>query len=179
MTGQVVATNVPEPIMNPSIRSFCRVGVVALLGIGALTGRAAFADTNVVSEKSWVIDGTDDLATNASSMTVSLKGHAVGAFTELAFSYNIEGTNVVPVCVIKGSGEIQMALPYGPFGGSFFLTGYWDCNAGYVPTMAISDLDIRLKGGKAPMVLLKGKISNGVSMAAKDFQLMMFARSRS
>jgi hypothetical protein len=161
--------------MNPSFRSFCRVGVVALLGIGALTGRAALADTNVVSEKSWVIDGTDDLATNASSIAVTVKDQAVGAFTELAFSYNIDGTNVVPVCVIKGSGEIQMALPYGPFGGSFFLTGYWDCNAGYVPTMAISDLDIRLKGGKAPMVMMKGKISNGISMAAKDFQLMMFA----
>ena len=161
--------------MNPSFRSFCRTGVVALLGIGALTGRAAFGDTNLVSEKSWVIDGTDDLATNASSMAVSLKGHEVGTFTELLFSYNIDGTNVVPVCVIKGSGEIQMALPYGPFGGSFFLTGYWDCNAGYVPTMAISDLDIRLKGGKAPMVLLKGEISNQVSMAAKDFQVMMFA----
>jgi hypothetical protein len=30
-----------------------------------------------------------------------------------------------------------------------------------------------LKGGKAPALVLKGKISNGVSMAAKDFELMM------
>jgi hypothetical protein len=94
-------------------------------------------------------------------------------FSELAFSYNIDGTNVVPVGVVKGSGEIQMAVPNGPFGGSFFLTGYWDCDAGYVPTMVMSNLDIRLKGGKAPALVLKGKISNGVSMAAKDFELMM------
>lgn len=162
-------------MMNSSFRSFYRASVVALLGISALTCRAAFADTNVVSEKSWVIDGTDDPATNASSMAVSLKKHAVGAFTELVFSYNIDGTNVVPVCVVKGSGEIQMAVPHGPFGGSFFLTGYWDCDAGYVPTMLISNLDIRLKGGKAPMVLLKGKISNQLSMASKNFEMMVFA----
>ncbi len=160
--------------MNPSFRSSCRVGVIALVGIGAMAACAAFADTNVVNEKFWVVDGTDDLATNASSITVSTNGYAVGAFTELAFSYNIDGTNVVPVGVVKGSGEIQMAVPYGPFGGSFFLTGYWDCNAGYVPTMVISNLDIRLKGGKAPTVLMKGKIFNGVSMAAKDFQMMVF-----
>src|SRR5579859_7289326 len=139
-------------MMNPSFRNFCSAGVMALVGIGAMTGRAAFADTNVVNERFWVIDGTDDSATNASSIAVSVDRHAMGAFTELAFSYNIDGTNVVPVCVVKGSGEIQMAVPFGPFGGSFFLTGYWDCDAGYVPTMVISNLDIRLKGGRAPMV---------------------------
>jgi hypothetical protein len=161
-------------MMNPSFRSFCRAGVMALVGISAMTGRAAFADTNLVNQKFWVIDGTDDSATNASSIAVTVNGHAMGGFTELAFSYNVGGTNLVPVGVVKGSGEIQMALPAGPFGGSFFLTGYWDCDAGYVPSMMISNLDIRLKGGRAPAVVLKGKISNGVSMAAKDFQLVMF-----
>ncbi|MGA2605613.1 MAG: hypothetical protein ABSG14_15450 [Verrucomicrobiia bacterium] len=159
--------------MNRCFRSFCRVAAIALVGIGAMAGGAAFADTNVVNEKFWVVEGTDDSATNASSIAVSLKGQAVGMFSELAFSYNIDGTNVVPVGVVKGSGEIQMAVPNGPFGGSFFLTGYWDCDAGYVPTMVMSNLDIRLKGGKAPALVLKGKISNGVSMAAKDFELMM------
>jgi hypothetical protein len=166
-------TNVGEPFMNRCFRSFCRVAAVALAGTGAMAGGAALADTSVVNEKFWVVDGTDDSATNANSMAVSLKGQAVGAFSELAFSYNIDGTNVVPVGVVKGSGEIQMAVPNGPFGGSFFLTGYWDCDAGYVPTMVISNLDFRLKGGKAPALVLKGKISNGVSMAAKDFQLIM------
>ena len=146
--------------MNRSFRSFCRVGVIALVGIGAMTGRAAFADTNLVTEKSWVINGTDDPATNASSIAVTVNGHAMGAFTELAFSYNIQGTNVVPVGVVKGSGEIQMAVPFGPFGGSFFLTSYWDCDAGYVPAMTISNLDIRLKGGKTPVVEMKGQISD-------------------
>ena len=160
--------------MNYSFRSFCHVVVMALVGIGVMTGRAAFADTNVVNEKSWVIDGTDDPATNASSIAVSWKKQAVGAFTELAFSYNIDGTNVVPVCVIKGSGEIQMALPFSPFGGSFFLTGYWDCDAGYVPTMVISNLEIQLKGGKKAMVELKGQISNQLSMASKNFEMMLF-----
>jgi hypothetical protein len=159
--------------MNRSFRSFCRGGVIALVGIGALTGRATVADTILVNQKFWVVDGTDDSATNASSITVTVDGQAMGAFTELAFSYNIDGTNVVPVGVVKGSGEIQMAVPYGPFGGSFFLTGYWDCDAGYVPTMTIGNLDIRLKGGKTPVVEMKGQISNQVSMSAKDFELIM------
>ena len=159
--------------MKCCFRDFYRVGVISLAGIGAMAGMAAFADTNLVNEKFWVVDGTDDLATNASSITVTTNGQAAGAFSELAFSYNIEGTNFAPVAVVKGSGEIQMAVPNGPFGGSFFLTGYWDCDAGYVPTMVISNLDIRLKGGRAPVVEMKGKISNLVSMAAKDFQLIM------
>lgn len=159
--------------MNYSFRSFRRVAVIALVGIGAMVSRPADADTNLVNEKFWVIDGTDDLATNASGITVTVNGQAMGAFTELAFSYNIDGTNVVPVGVVKGSGEIQMAVPTGPFGGSFFLTGYWDCDAGYVPTMLITNLDIRLKGGKTPVVEMKGQISNQVSMWAKDFELTM------
>ena len=166
-------TNVDALFMKSCFRDFYRVGVISLAGIGVMAGQAAFADTNLVNEKFWVVDGTDDLATNASSMTVTTNGQAVGAFSELAFSYNIDGTNVVPVGVVKGSGEIQMAVPFGPFGGSFFLTGYWDCDAGYVPTMVISNLDIRLKGGRAPVVEMKGKISNLVSMEAKDFQLIM------
>jgi hypothetical protein len=151
------------------------VGVVVLLGIGAVMSRSSYADTNLVNEKFWVVTGTDDLATNASSISVSVKKHAMGSFSELAFSYNTQGTNVLPVCVVKGSGEIKMAVPTGPFGGSFFLTSYWDCNAGFVPAMVISNLDIRLKGGKAPSLDLRGKISNGVSMAAKDFELRVFA----
>ncbi|MGD1020660.1 MAG: hypothetical protein ABSA12_15200 [Verrucomicrobiia bacterium] len=161
--------------MNCNFRSFRRVVVIALVGIGVMARHTAFADTNLVNQKFWVINGTDDLATNASSIVVTVNGHAMGAFTELAFSYNIDGTNVAPVGVIKGSGEIQMAVPYGPFGGSFFLTGYWDCDAGYVPTMSISNLDIRLKGGRTPVVEMKGQISNPVSMSAKDFELIVFA----
>jgi hypothetical protein len=160
--------------MNYSFRSFRPVVVIALVGIGVMTGRAAFADTNLVNQKFWVVNGTDDSATNASGIAVSVKNLAMGTFTELAFSYNVDGTNVVPVAVVKGSGEIQMAVPNGPFGGSFFLTGYWDCDAGYVPTMTISDLDIRLKGGRTPMLELKGTITNQVSMAAKDFELRVF-----
>ncbi len=143
------------------------------MGIGATASQAVFADTNLVSQKSWVVDGTDDPATNASSIAVTVNGHAIGSFGELAFSCEIEGTNAVPEGVVKGSGEVQLAVPNGPFGGSFFLTGYWDCDAGYVPTMAITDLDIWVKGGKKAVVEMKGKISNGVSMAAEDFELIM------
>jgi len=160
-------------MMNRCWSSFPTLATIALMGIGVTAGRAIYADTNLVDEKSWVVVGTDDLSTNASGIAVSVNGHAMGTFGELAFSYILEGTNAVPVGVVKGSGEIQLAVPNGPFGGSFFLTGYWDCDAGYVPTMTISNLDIRVKGGKKAVVEMKGRISNGVSMAAKDFELMM------
>ena len=148
---------------------------IILLGIGAVASRQAFADTNLVDKDAWVIDGTDDTGPTPGNITMSVKGQAAGAFSELAISYDVVGTGVVTVCTIKGSGEIRLSLPPpGEFGGSFFTTGYWDCDEGFVPTMSITELDIRFKGGKHKRVQLKGKISNGTSMAAKDFTMTLY-----
>ena len=134
----------------------------------------ALADTNLVDKLSWVVDGSDDTGPNATNIAISVQGHAVGSFSKLVISYNVGGTGVVTVCTITGAGEIRLALPPpGQFGGSFFLTSYWDCDAGFVPTMTITELDIREKGGKKGLLEFKGKISNLVSMAAKDFTMTL------
>jgi hypothetical protein len=156
-------------------RTGLHLAVIIGLGIGAIVSCQAFADTNLVDREPWVIDGTDDTGPTPSSITMSVKGQAAGAFSELAVSYDVGGTGVVTVATIKGSGEIRFSLPPpGEFGGSFFTTGYWDCDEGFVPTMSITELDVRLTGGKHGRVQFKGRLSNGTSMAAKNFTLILF-----
>ncbi len=151
-----------------------RFAAVIFLGLGMVASRKALADINLLTKGDWVVDGTDDTGTNPASINMSVNGDAVGAFSELAVSFNVGGTGVVTVCTIKGNGEIRLALPPpGQFGGSFYTTGYWDCDAGFIPTMTITELNIRGKGGKKQLLEFKGKISNLVSMAAKDFTMTL------
>jgi hypothetical protein len=141
-----------------------------------VAGRKALADTNLVNKGSWVIDGTDDTGPNPTNIAMSVRRQAAGSFSELVVSYDVGGTGVVTVCKITGAGEIRLAPPPpGEFGGSFFTTGYWDCDDGFIPAVMLTELDIRVKGGKNGSVELKGRISNGTSMAAKDFQLKLYA----
>ncbi len=148
------------------------LGVVILLGVCTIADRNAFADMNLVNNGFWVIDGTDDAGPNPTNITLSVNGHPVSSFSELVVSYNVGGSGVVAVCTIKGSGGIRLSLPPpGEFGGTFFTTGYQDCDEGLIPTMSITDLDIRAKKGPNGDVQLKGKISNFTSMEAKDFRM--------
>jgi hypothetical protein len=79
------------------------------------------------------------------------------------------------VGTIKGNGEIRLSLPPpGEFGGSFYTAGYWDCDEGFVPTMMITGLDVRVMGGKNGALELRGRVTNGTSMAAKDFLMKVF-----
>jgi hypothetical protein len=150
------------------------VAIISVFWWGFCGVQQAFTDANLVNNGSWVLDGTDDTGTNPVSITMSVKGKAAGSFSELAISYNVGGTGVVPVCTIKGGGEIRLSLPPpGEFGGSFYTAGYWDCDEGFVPTMMITGLDVRVKSGKKGALELSGQVSNGTSMAAKDF-LMKF-----
>ena len=148
------------------------LGVIILLGICAIADRNALADTNLVNNGFWVIDGTDDMGPNPTNITLSVDGHPVSSFSELMLSYNVGGSGVVAVCTIKGSGGIRLSLPPpGVFGGTFFTTGYQDCDEGLIPTMSIVELDIRTRNGKHGYAQLKGKISNFTSMEAKDFTM--------
>ena len=152
------------------------LATVIFWGICVVASRQAFADTNVVDQGGWVIDGTDDTGPNPTNIAMSIHGHAAGSFSKLVVSYDVGGTGVVTVGTITGAGEIRLAPPPpGEFGGSFFTTGYWDCDDGFIPTMMLTELDIRVKGGKNGSLQLKGKISNGTSMAAKNFQLKLYA----
>jgi hypothetical protein len=104
-----------------------------------------------------------------------VNGRAAGSFSELLISYDVGDTGVVAVATIKGTGEISMALPPpGVFGGSFFTTGYWDCNAGFIPSVSITELDVRERGGRVKELYLRGKASNFVSMSARDFTMTIY-----
>jgi len=143
-----------------------------LLGIGVIIGRATLADTNLLDNGFWVVDGTDDTGPNPTNITLSVDGHSVSSFSELVLSYNVGGSGVVAVCTIKGSGGIRLSLPPpGEFGGTFFTTGYEDCDDGLIPTMSFVELDIRAKKGQKGDLQLKGRISNFTSMEAKDFKM--------
>jgi len=60
--------------------------------------------------------------------------------------------------------------PPSELGGMFQMTAYWDCEAGFVGPMAITDLEFRTKGGSKTLVV-RGTISNGDSLQATDLQL--------
>ena len=152
-------------------RGLCLATIISL-GICAIAGRSTFADTNLVDNGIWVIDGTDDAGPNPTNITLSVNGQPVSSFSELMFSFNVGGSGVVSVCTITGSGAIRLSLPPpGVFGGTFFMTGYEDCDNGLIPPMSIVALDIQVKKGKNPEVRLKGQLSNFTSMEAKDFTL--------
>jgi hypothetical protein len=161
-------------VHHRSCKSF-HVVVIAFLGLFAVLSPKVLADTNLVFEGGWVVDGTDDTGTNASDITMSVNGHAVGAFSELLVSYDVGDTGVVAVATVKGSGEIRLALPPpGVFGGSFYTTGYWDCDAGFVPGLSITKLDVRERGGRVKELMFRGTVSNLVSMTAKNFIITMY-----
>jgi len=162
-------------LINCRLTKGVRFAVAVLLGICMVASRKALADTNLVTNGSWVIDGTDDTGPNPTNITMTVHRRAAGSFSKLVVSYDVGGTGVVTICTITGAGEIRMALPPpGEFGGSFFTTGYWDCDDGFIPTLLLTELDIRVKGGKNGTVEFKGKASNGTSMAAKDFSLKFY-----
>jgi hypothetical protein len=151
---------------------FLCVAIISVFWWGFGAVQQAFTDTNLVNNGWWALDGTDDNGTNPVSMALSVKGKTAGSFTELAISYNLGGTGMVSVCTIKGGGEIRLTLPPpGEFGGGFYTAGYWDCDEGFVPTMMITGLDVRVRSGKNGALELRGKVSNGTSMAAKDFAI--------
>ena len=155
-------------------RSFHAAAII-FLGLFAAFSPKVLADTNILATASWIVDGTTDSGTNASDITMTVNGRAAGAFSELLISYNVGDTGDVAVAIIKGTGEISMALPPpGVFGGSFYSTGYWDCNAGFVPGLSITQLDVRERGGRVKELYFRGKVSNFVSMAAKDFIITMY-----
>jgi hypothetical protein len=146
--------------------------VAILLGACALASRNAFADTNLVDNGFWVIDGTDDTATNPVNISITVNGHVAGSFSQLIVSYNVGGSGVVAVATIKGSGGTRLALPPpGLFGGTFYLSNYQDCNDGLTPPLSITNLDIRVRPGKNGDAQLKGRITNFTSLDAKDFTM--------
>lgn len=137
----------------------------------SLTTLTTFADTNVITAGNWIVDGAVDPSPDAREVNLVVDKVPVGTASELKVFYNFDGTNAMQIFSLKGSGVIQPSLPPpGEPGGLFLLTGYWDCDTGFMGSMAITDLEFRTKGGGKTFIV-RGKISNGDSLEAKDLQL--------
>ncbi|MEI6084157.1 MAG: hypothetical protein WCS70_07640 [Verrucomicrobiota bacterium] len=137
----------------------------------ALTPVARAADPTLFNNGTWSVQGTTDLATNAGPIAVSVGGVPVGNFTELKIFRAFTGVGTPQIFSVKGRGAIQAVVPPpGVFGGTFYLSGYWDCAVGYVPTMAITQLEIS-DADNGTTLVLKGSASNLTSMQTSDFKL--------
>ena len=142
--------------------------ILAGLWVAALP---AFGDSNLVTTGDWIVDRAVDPAPDAQNVNIVVDKSPVGAASELKVYFNFDGTNAMQVFSLKGSGVIQPSLPPpGEPGGVFLLTGYWDCDAGFIGSMAITDLEFRTKG-RGKTLIVRGKISNGDSLYAADLQL--------
>jgi hypothetical protein len=145
-------------------------GALLILFSGTLSG---LADTNLFNDGTWIVDGATDPGPNPSDINIVTNGLPAGAFSELKFSYNIDGANFVRVFSIKGNGLLQPTLPPpGEAGGAFTIGSYWDCDQGFVGPMAVTEIALGGKPRGKRRLELRGKLSNINSMRADDLVLL-------
>ncbi len=146
-----------------------------LLGTWLLCAMSLFGDTTLVSSDDWLIIGTTDSGPNPSDIAVTVDKHPAGTFSEIDFYYNYSTNGFVRVLSIKGNGALQPTLPPpGASGAAFYLTSYWDCDQGLMPSLSIAQLAFKSKA-KGKMVDVKGALSNFDSLEADDLKLRLFA----
>ena len=132
----------------------------------------AFADTLLFDNGRWSVVGATDPGPDPRSIAVSVNGSPVGSFSELKLFYPFTGAGVPQVFSITGRGALRASLPPpGEFGGSFWLTRYWDCAIGLVPSLVITQLNVRVESGSPQVLFLEGAVSNETSFGASDFRL--------
>lgn len=129
------------------------------------------ADTKIFEQGGWVVSGAKDTAPNARKIRVTVNGVLKGKFSELKIARMIGVGNYPQVFSVKGSGALRAALPNGTFGGTFYATGYWDCdpNVGLVQDLYFTKLDLSLDAGN--VLRIRGKATNLNSLRAPNFTL--------
>lgn len=146
--------------------------IVAIVLLAPLTG---WADTNLVTLPNWIVDGAVDSSPAARNINIVVDKLPAGAFSELKVYYNFGGTDAMQVFSVTGRGAIRPSLPPpGEPGGSFLLTGYLDCEQGFVGDMAITDLEFRSKAGKNAPLVVRGQISNENSLKSVGFTMKFY-----
>lgn len=135
---------------------------------------SVLADTLLFSQDNWIVDGAADTGTNPPpvNMRVSVEGKPVGRYSELKIHHEIGGLGAPQVFSVKGNGAMRAVLPPpGEFGGTFYATGYWDCDAGFLQGMRFLKLDIRLDPKDPGILRIRGKASNQDSLRAPNFTI--------
>ena len=131
---------------------------------------SATADTNLLTSGEWAVDGTTDLETNASLISVAVGRAAPVMVSELKFFFSFDGRNLVQVFSVTGRGTLRPSLPPpGEAGGAFQLGSYRDCEAGLVGPLAVTDIVLPTKVKKNGILQLSGALANGTSLRGDKF----------
>ena len=138
----------------------------------------AVADTPLYDNGRWAVVGASDPGPDPSNIAVSIDGVAAGNFSELKLYFGFTGAGFPQVFSITGRGEMRASLPPpGEFGGSFWLTRYWDCAIGLVPSLVITQLNLVVDTKNPQGLNFQGAVSNLTSFGASDFRLRFPAPS--
>ena len=160
------------------------LGAILLSGVTGLaqspvphTGDSQFGDTTLFDNGVWAISGGSDTGPNPRAIQVSVDGQFAGDFSELKVFHLIPNLGFPQIFSVKGNGALRPALPTGEFGGTFYTTGYWDSDSGFIQTMPIVGLNIQLRPTDSTFLQFLGQISNMCSLEASDFTLNVYPPS--
>lgn len=143
-------------------------------GAAAVSGRA---DTEIYNDGVWIVDGVASASPNVTNIDVTVDGQLVGSFTELKVHRSVSGA-FQQVFLFEGNGGLSPAVPpAGEFGGTFRLTGYWDCYAGERLDVRITNLNIQSNTGNTSALKFNGALSNGTSLQSTDLTLKLLLGS--
>ncbi len=152
------------------VRTACRLATCAAWFVAFAD--PAVADTTLYDSGKWKVVGVMEPGPLPRQIAVSINGAPVGDFSELKLYFPFTGAGVPQVFSITGSGQMRAALPPpGEFGGSFWLTRYWDCAIGLVPSLVITELNLLANPKNPDGLVFEGTVSNLTSFAASDFRL--------
>lgn len=145
--------------------AFCAALLLAL-------AQPAAAQTELFDTGYWIVVGDTDAGPAPRGIAVSINGAPVGSFSELKLYYPFTGAGTPQIFSITGRGALRPSLPPpGEFGGSFWLTRYWDCSIGLVPSLVITELNLVVDPKSPKQLIFEGAVSNLTSFEATDFRL--------
>jgi hypothetical protein len=149
---------------------------LGLAGLALAVPATAAADVQVFQQGGWVVDGASDTGQDPHEIRVSVDGGFVGVFSELKV-FDADPVCCFQTASVKGSGAIRaVPLPPAEWGATFHGPGYWDCdpavgNGGFVQSLRITDLDLRLDPADPSRLRMDGVASNLASFEASDLVL--------
>lgn len=154
---------------------FISLAVFAVFWVDMTNAQVNYSgsDTTLFDNGEWVVSGATDTGPNTLNIRIFVEGQFVGEYSEIKVSHVIQVLGFPQIFSVKGkNAALRPALPPpGEFGGTFYPTGYWDCDSGFVQNMQIIELDIHLNSTDTTILELQGEASNLSSFEAPDFFL--------
>ena len=131
------------------------------------------SETVVYNDGVWLVTGVDEVGPALDRISVYVGGLPGGTFTELTVSH-LFGASFPVVYSFHADGRLQPAVPpTGVLGGSFRLTGYWDCYSGAQMGLRISTLDIQPNTKNYKYLKFTGRLDNGTTLSASDLKMKL------